>query len=128
MIVAIGTDLVALERIRGSLERTGARFLEKVFTPAERAYCESQNRPVESFAARFAAKEAVMKCLGTGWASGVGFAAVEVTREESGAVGVTLHGKAAEIATDLGIVRVHLSLSHTDEHAVAFAVAVSDPG
>ena len=123
MIVAIGTDLVAIPRIERLLSTRGERFAERVFTPTEKAYCESKPKPAESFAARFAAKEAVLKCLGTGWAEGLGFQDVEVTRDDRGAVHASLHGPAARRARELGIGRILLSISHADDHAIAFAVA-----
>lgn len=125
MIVSIGTDLVAIARIEGLLARRGEAFVERVFTPAERAYCESRARPGESFAARFAAKEAVMKCLGTGFGRGIAFCDVGVARAESGAVAIELTGGAANRAQTLGIGTVLITLSHTEDHALAFAVATS---
>lgn len=126
LIIATGTDLVEVSRIRHLLHRRGRRFLDRVYRPAERAYCMSRAEPAESLAARFAAKEAVMKCLGTGWSHGVGFHDVEVTRSAAGAVGVRLHGNAAARAVRLGISRMHLSLTHTGDKALAFVVAVDD--
>lgn len=123
MIVGIGVDAVEIARIEALWQRGGERFLARVFTPAERAYCLSRHRPGESLAARFCAKEAVMKCLGTGWADGLAFRQIEVERDAAGAVRVHLHGAAAEHAARLGIARVHLSLSHTSGTATAFAVA-----
>ena len=112
-----------LDRIQKLCDAQGERFLSRVFTPAEAAYCSEKAQPAASLGARFAAKEAVMKCLGTGWAEGVGFRQIEVVRTDRGAVGIRLTGRAAEVAADLGIARVHLSVSHTDSHAVAMAVA-----
>jgi holo-[acyl-carrier protein] synthase len=123
MIVATGIDLVDLERLRALLESDREAFVTRIFTDAERAYCESRTIPLTSFAARFAAKEAVMKCLRTGWSSGVGFRQIEVLRSEAGDVRVALSGRAAEVAAALGIARIHLSLSHTSGQAVAMAVA-----
>ena len=123
MIVATGVDLVELSRVEELLSAQRDRFLARVYTAAEIDYCDRQARPTESFAARFAAKEAVMKCLGTGWADGVAFTDVEVVRVEGGAVGIRVTGRSAEVAAELGIARFHLSLSHTDQHAIAFAVA-----
>jgi len=123
LIVNIGVDSVDIHRIEGLLQRSGARFLARVFTAAEAAYCGQRGRPAASLAVRFAAKEAVMKCLGTGWALGIGFCDIEVVRAASGAVAITLHGAAQARALQLGIRRVHLSLSHTDTVATAFAVA-----
>ncbi|MCA8966815.1 MAG: holo-ACP synthase [Planctomycetes bacterium] len=121
MIVGIGVDSIAIARIARLLE--GPRFAARVFTAAERAYCEGRGRPAESFAARFCAKEAVMKCLGTGWTAGVRFVDIEVRREASGLTTVQLAGVAAATAAALGIGRWHLSLTHTDESATAFVIA-----
>ncbi len=123
VIVAVGVDLIEVERIQRLWAEGGDRFLARVFTPQERAYCLARANPAESLAARFAAKEAVMKCLGTGWAAGVGFAQIDVTVDARGAPGVSLAGVAAELAAAAGIGRIHLSLTHTASAAVAFAVA-----
>jgi holo-[acyl-carrier protein] synthase len=123
MIVGVGVDAVAIARIRNLAERNGERFLQRVFTAAEVEYCRTRHRPDESLAARFAAKEAVMKCLGTGWTNGVTFRDIEVTRDDAGAVGVRLSGGAREAAARRGIQRLHLSLSHTAGEAIAFVVA-----
>jgi holo-[acyl-carrier protein] synthase len=123
VIVGVGVDTVAIARIRRLAERNGERFLQRVFTAAEVAYCRTRHRPDESLAARFAAKEAVMKCLGTGWTNGVTFRDIEVTRDDAGAVGVRLSGEARDAAARRGIQRLHLSLSHTADDAIAFVVA-----
>ena len=123
MIVAIGVDTVAIARIEGLWHRSGQRCLDRLFTAAEGAYCLARHRPGESLAARFAAKEAVLKCLGTGWAAGLGFRQIEVVRNPDGAVGVPLHAAAAQRAQQLGIRRWHLSLTHTAAEATAFAIA-----
>jgi holo-[acyl-carrier protein] synthase len=123
VIVATGVDLVELDRIQHLLKIRGSRFVTRVYTPAEAAYCSAQADVAASFGARFAAKEAVLKCLGTGWGRGLGFIDVEVVRAPSGAVRVRLSGPAAAVARSLGIARIHLSLSHGRDHAVAFAVA-----
>lgn len=123
MIVGIGVDTVAIARIAGVWQRGGERFLRRVYTAAEIAYCLSRAHPAESLAARFAAKEAVMKCLGTGWAAGVGFLQIEVVRTPNGAVDVALHGEAAAVAKARGIRAVHLSLTHGETDATAFAIA-----
>jgi holo-[acyl-carrier protein] synthase len=123
MIAAIGVDAVELERIRGLWQRAGERFVQRICTTAEADYCRSRAQPVASLAARFCAKEAVMKCLGTGWAEGIGFRQIEVVRASSGAVHLALHGAAAQRAQQLGIRRWHLSLTHTDVTATAFVIA-----
>ena len=124
MIVAVGVDFVEIDRIGDLLASSrGDRFVDRVFLPSEQRYCEQRARPAESFAARFAAKEAVMKCLGTGWADGVGFRTIEIVRVDGGAVGVALHGRAADVARMRGIARIHLSFAHGRRDAVAYAVA-----
>ena len=105
VIVAAGTDLVELARIDRLLSEQRQRFLAKVFTEAETEYCLRQSHPARSLGARFAAKEATMKCLGTGWAKGVTFTQIEVVRMETGAVRVELSGRAAQLARELRIAR-----------------------
>lgn len=126
MIVAIGVDLVEIPRIAALWQKSGEAFLDRIYTAAERTYCLGRSHPEQALAARFAAKEAVMKCLGTGWGQGVQFNNIEVVRQPSGAVAVDLHGRAAVVAEDRGIRRVLLTLSHTDGLAQAFAVAVGE--
>lgn len=125
MIVAIGNDLAEVERIRRALEasQTGQRFRDRVFTEGEQRYCERRRRKYESYAARFAAKEAVMKALGTGWGKNVGWRDIEVFRRRGSRPEIILYGKAKEHATALGIARFHLSLTHTAEYAEAQVVA-----
>ncbi|MFO1030263.1 MAG: holo-ACP synthase [Planctomycetota bacterium] len=123
MIVAIGVDTAPVARFEGLLARASERTYARLCTSHEAAYCRSRAHPAEALAARFAAKEAVLKCLGTGWASGLGFAQIEVTRATSGAVSLQLHGAAAERARALGIDRWHVSLTHTEALATAFVVA-----
>jgi holo-[acyl-carrier protein] synthase len=127
VIVAVGVDLIELDRIQRLWDDGSDRFLARVFTLRERAYCLARARPAESLAARYAAKEAVMKCLGTGWSEGVGFTQIEVERDATGRPRVHLSGRAAEIAARLGITGFHVSLSHSGQAALAFAVAVRDP-
>ncbi len=125
MILAIGVDTIEIRRIRELIDRHRDRFLERVFSAAEQGYCNSRSKPAESFAARYAAKEAVMKCLGSGWADGVGFTQIEVQRQAAGAVAIALHGRAAVLAQEQGIRIIHLSLSHDQDRAIAFAIAES---
>ena len=124
MIIAIGTDAIEVERVQRAVDhpRWGERFRQRVFTPGEIAYCTRRRRNAESFAARFAAKEAVMKALGTGYAKGVWWRDIEVVRE-SGAPQLVLHGGAAARAAALGITRWHLSLTHTAGQALAYVIA-----
>jgi holo-[acyl-carrier protein] synthase len=119
MIVGTGIDIAEVPRIAQSMARFGERFLRRVYTEGEIRYCESKANRVERYAARFAAKEAAMKALGTGWSHGVRWRDVEVTRLPGGRPTMTFHGKAAEFAARLGAVHVALSLSHTSEQAIA---------
>jgi len=126
MIVSIGVDMVEVERIRRALEdgRIGRRFRERVFTEKEIRYCETKKRgKYESYAGRFAAKEAVMKALGRGWGSQVAWRDIEVARARSGKPDIVLHEKTAGRAAALGIRRWSLSISHTAQHGLAYVIA-----
>ena len=123
MILGLGIDTVEVSRSERLWQRSGERFLARVFTPAEAAYCVARAHPAESLAARFAAKEAALKCLRTGWAEGLGFRQIEIVRTPSGAVDLALHGEALALAQRLGVRRWHLSLTHTATSASAFVVA-----
>lgn len=125
MIVGTGIDLVEVPRVAASIERFGRRFLERIFTADEIQYCESKQNRIERYAARFAAKEAGMKAIGTGWRFGVGWHDVEVRREPGGRPTVVFAGKAAEVAARLGVKRASLSLSHTEQHAIAQVILES---
>ncbi len=119
MIVGTGIDIAEVPRIAQSIARFGDRFLRRVFTEGEIRYCESKANRAERYAARFAAKEAAMKAIGTGWNHGVAWRDVEVSRMPGGRPTMQFHGKAAEFAAKLGVVRVSLSLTHTKEYAIA---------
>lgn len=127
MIFGIGVDLAEVDRIRDALERadTGERFRVRVFTPGEQAYCERRARKYESYAARFAAKEATMKALGRGWGRDVGWTEIEVVRAPGARPEIRLHGKTAALARRLGIRRFALALTHTAETAMAEVIAES---
>jgi holo-[acyl-carrier protein] synthase len=125
MIVGTGIDIAQVPRIGQSIERFGDRFLRRVFTEGEIRYCESKANRIERYAARFAAKEAAMKALGTGWNRGVRWRDVEVRRQPGGRPIIAFHGKAAEFAAQLGAVHVALSLSHTAEQAIAQVILES---
>ena len=116
--LAVGVDIIEIERVAATLRRFGERFLERVYTPSETAYCRGR---APQLAARFAAKEAVMKALGTG-TRGVGWREIEVVRAPSGAPSIRLHGKAAARAASIGIGELALSLSHSRAYAVASVV------
>lgn len=121
MIVGIGLDLVGVERIRGVHARQGQRFLDRVYTADEQTYCLGFRDPAERLAARWAAKEACMKALGTGWAEGVGFADIAVASGD-GPPRLLLSGGAAARAQALGVARSHLTLTHSDGMAAAMVV------
>jgi holo-[acyl-carrier protein] synthase len=127
MILGVGIDLADIERLRGVLERHGDRFLERVLTDDERDYCRRWRDPTPQVAARFAAKEAVLKALGTGLSEGIRWQDVEVHRDGNGPPHVELHGKAVEKAAALGVDRIHLSLSHDHGAAIAMAILERDP-
>lgn len=125
MILGLGTDITEISRIQASVDRFGHHFLERVYTPGEIAYCQARVKTsAQSFAARFAAKEAGAKALGTGISRGVMWRELEVVRHPGQAPQLILHGRAAEIARARGIHRVTLSLTHT--HAIAMAVVVAE--
>ena len=119
MIVGSGIDLVEIARIQQSLERYGERFLNRVFTPAEQAYCMRKRNAAESLAARFAAKEAAAKALGTGISRGVNWLEIEVVREPGGRPTLRFEGRAAEIAGQLGVAHASLSITHTSSLSMA---------
>jgi holo-[acyl-carrier protein] synthase len=119
MIVGTGIDIAEVPRIRQSIARFGDRFLQRIYTSGEIRYCDSKANRVERYAARFAAKEAAMKALGTGWSHGVRWRDCEVTRLPGGRPTIMFHGKAGEIAARLGVRHAALSLSHTAEQAIA---------
>ncbi|HVZ18098.1 MAG TPA: holo-[acyl-carrier-protein] synthase [Terriglobales bacterium] len=122
MIVGTGVDITEVPRIAAAIERFGDRFLKRIYTANEIRYCESRQNKVERYAARFAAKEAALKAIGTGWRRGVAWTDVEITREPSGRPTMVFHGVAGEFAAKLGVKRVHVSLSHTVEHAIAHVI------
>lgn len=125
MIVGVGVDLAEVDRIRDAIERadTGERFRNRVFTAGEQRYCERRRRKYESYAARFAAKEATMKALGRGWSADVRWAEIEVTRERGARPRIQLHGRTAAFAESLGVTRLSLALTHTAETAMAEVIA-----
>ena len=125
MIVGTGIDIAEVPRVAAAITRFGNRFLQRIYTEGEIRYCESKANRVERYAARFAAKEAAMKALGTGWNHGVRWRDVEVCRQPGGRPTIVFHGKAAEHAARLGAAHVALSLSHTAEQAIAQVILES---
>ncbi len=123
MIVAVGTDLVSIPRIRAALARFRDRLYGRLYTPEERAEGEQRSVPEVHFASRFAAKEAVLKALGTGWGGGIAWREIEVVGSQGKAPAVRLSGRARLVADEKGIRHIHLSLSHDGEYALAFVVA-----
>ena len=119
MIRSVGVDLVEVDRVQKAVERWGDRFLRRVYTEAEIEYCFRKGEKYRSLAARFAAKEAVMKVFGTGWKHGVRWADIEVVRRPGAAPEIALHGQSRVLGRNG---RFLVSLSHTDQHAIAFVV------
>jgi holo-[acyl-carrier protein] synthase len=122
MIIGTGVDVVEIPRIRKITERLADRFILRVFTPSERQYCRAYRDPAPHFAVRFAAKEALFKALGTGWAKGVAWQDVEVLREGQNAPAMVLHGEALRLSEAKGTRKIHLSLSHADLWAIATVI------
>jgi holo-[acyl-carrier protein] synthase len=122
-ILGHGIDLTEVDRIDEMLAEHGDRFVQRCFTPREIADAGNGPRRVEHLAARFAAKEAALKALATGWAQGVGWTDVAVHRAESGKPELVVTGRAAAVAAERGITRWHVSLTHTKDHAVASVIA-----
>ena len=123
-VIAIGTDIVEVVRIGQMIERHGEIFLNRVYTDDEIRYCQRRKEYTQHFAGRWAAKEAVMKSLGTGWSRGVGWRDIEICTSRSGAPSIVLRGAAREIAAQAGICDVLISISHCRTFATATAIAV----
>ena len=126
MVRGLGIDLVAVSRIEEAARRHGERFLKRLFTETEIAYCARHPQPARHWAARFAAKEAGMKALGTGWSGGVTFRSIEVVNLASGQPTLVLHGASAERAQSLGATSAHVTISHDGGYAMA-CVVLSGP-
>jgi holo-[acyl-carrier protein] synthase len=122
MILGVGTDIIEVARIRASYERFGERFVSRILLQNETDYCLSHKDPAPFIAARFAAKEAVSKAFGTGIGRSLGWLDIEVRRKESGEPYVELHGKGADLLKQRQGRRLHLTISHTTQHATATAV------
>ena len=122
MIVGLGVDITEVDRIEAAIERRGRPLLERLFTPSEIAYCEKHRHRAERFAGRFAAKEAAMKALGTGWSRGGRWVDIEVVREPSGKPTLKLSGAACAIATSLGVKKIALTITHTGNTALALVI------
>jgi holo-[acyl-carrier protein] synthase len=123
-VLGIGTDIVECLRIRRMVEKHGELFITRVFTERELRYCQKSKQAMEHFAGRWAAKEAVLKCLGTGWAKGLCWTDIEVTNDPAGRPAIALYAATAEHARGLGIGEVMISISHCRAYAVAYALAL----
>ena len=119
MIVGLGLDIAEIDRIEAAITRHGASMLERLFTPGEVAYCEKHRNKFERYAGRFAAKEAAMKALGTGWSRGVRWRDIEVIREPSGKPTLLLAGGARQVADQLGVKNISLTITHSGNLALA---------
>ena len=119
MIVGLGLDIAEIDRIEAAVTRHGTPFLERIFTTREVAYCESHRNKFERYAARFAAKEAAMKALGTGWRRGVRWRDIEVVRDPTGKPTLHLEGAARQIANDLGVKNISITITHSGNLALA---------
>ncbi|MEZ6057947.1 MAG: holo-ACP synthase [Planctomycetaceae bacterium] len=127
MIVGIGTDIIEVVRIGEIIERHGELFLQRVYTEREIQYCQRKKGAIQHYAGRWAAKEAVMKVLGTGFSKGVGFRDIEVCSRRSGAPFIELYGGAKQIAARLGIAQMMITISHCRQYATATAIGVVTP-
>jgi holo-[acyl-carrier protein] synthase len=119
VIVGLGLDIAEIDRIGAAITRHGAPFLERIYTTREVSYCESHKNKFERYAARFAAKEAAMKALGTGWRRGVRWRDIEVVRQASGKPTLDLEGAARQFANDLGVKNISLTITHSGNLALA---------
>ncbi|MGA3012568.1 MAG: holo-ACP synthase [Bacteroidales bacterium] len=125
MIYGIGTDIIEVPRIEKVMEKD-IGFRDKIFSPGEIAYCETKRHKYENYAARFSAKEAFMKAIGTGWRFGIRFADIEVYHDEFGKPLIRLYGKAEELVKNEGISKIHVSLSHIKDVATAIVIVETD--
>ena len=123
MIFGTGLDIVEIDRIKNSLKKYSPKFEQKIFTSAEIDYCQSQGDPAKHFAARFAVKEAVSKCMGTGITGALGFKDMEVINEKTGKPILFMKGKGKELFEKLKLKSIHISISHDSTHAIAHAIA-----
>ena len=127
-ILGIGTDIIECLRIAKMIERHGELFLTRVYTPHEIEYCTARKAATQHYAGRFAAKEAVLKALGTGWTRGIQWRDIEIRNEMGGRPKIALGGAARELCEKLGIEQVLITISHCRTHATAYAVAVGKDG
>jgi holo-[acyl-carrier protein] synthase len=126
MICGIGIDIVRIDRVRAIAERWQARFLDRLYTAAERRYCAGRPAPYASFAGRFAAKEAMLKALGTGWSDGISWRDIQVLNDRAGRPCATVSGRVKTLMKRAGVTNIHVSLSHDTDYAVAEVVLTKD--
>lgn len=125
-IIGIGLDLVRIDRIREMTERWRERFLDRLYTEAERRDCLRRRSPYASLAGRFAVKEAILKALGTGWSDGIRWVDIQVLPDAAGKPVATAAGRVGALLRDAGVTGIHISISHDAEYAIAEAVLTSD--
>lgn len=125
-IIGIGTDITECLRIARMIERHGELFIGRIYTADEIQYCQSRRQATQHFTGRWAAKEAILKALGTGWVKGISWRDVEILNEPSGQPVVELRGGAKDVARRLGIAKMLVSISHCHTHATAYALAVGE--
>lgn len=126
-VVSHGIDMVDCTRLRAMVDQHGQKFLDRIFTPAEQDYCRDRKRAIEHLAGRFAAKEAVLKVLGTGWRDGITWTDIEIRNSPSGQPSVRLTGRCRAIADELGLTTILISISHIGTHAIASAIGSRQP-
>ena len=125
-IIGIGTDITECLRIARMIERHGELFINRVYTPAEIRYCQSRKQATQHYTGRWAAKEAILKALGTGWARGISWRDIEILNEPGGKPVVGVRGGAKELVEQLGITKLLVTISHCHTHATAYAIAVAE--
>ena len=125
-VIGIGTDIIECLRIAQMIERHGELFINRVYTPLEIRYCNSRKQATQHFAGRWAAKEAILKALGTGWRKGISWRDIEIRNDPLGKPVVGLRGGAADRVEQLGITELLVSISHCRSHAMAYALAVGE--
>ena len=125
-IIGIGTDITECLRIARMIERHGELFINRVYTPAEIKYCQSRKQATQHYTGRWAAKEAILKALGTGWRKGISWRDIEIRNEPGGKPMVAVRGGAKDVVEQLGITEIHVTISHCRSHATAFAIAVGN--
>ena len=126
-VLGIGVDIVEIARFTTAIERSGKAFIDRLFLPAEQAYCSPQREPARCYAARFAAKEAVAKALGTGIGERLAWRDIEIQRKATGEPFIVLHGTGEESAKTLGVSKILVSISHSENYAVANAICIGTP-